>query len=146
MWARFEAFERGLGRLRLYGWAWGVIISLVPAPIVAVVWAWLNKLPGVFIALAGIVAAAASLLFVNEVRRFLRHKRSEHPSIKDIHKLNDDWAAFRYEVIHGRSYRRETVELDGKQFINCTFVDCTLRYNGTAPTDLWTNQKSANQQ
>ena len=39
----------------------------------------------------------------------------------------------RLTVIHNRNYSKETVDLDGRHFIDCTFDQVTLRYHGTAP-------------
>jgi hypothetical protein len=34
------------------------------------------------------------------------------------------------EEVKGKVYRRETVRLDGKLFLNCSFEDCVLYYGG----------------
>lgn len=67
--AWIETIERALGRLRLYGWAGGIILGVVPTAGIAVIWAWLSMLPGVFIALAGLGAVGLTLFVINEVAR-----------------------------------------------------------------------------
>jgi hypothetical protein len=34
------------------------------------------------------------------------------------------------EEVKGKVYRQETVRLDGKLFLNCSFDDCLLGYGG----------------
>ena len=34
------------------------------------------------------------------------------------------------EAIEGASFRGETVRLDGRSFVSCTFQDCRLAYDG----------------
>src|SRR4051794_17438943 len=36
--------------------------------------------------------------------------------------------------IVNRTFRNETVELDGKNFVDCSFENVTFLYNGTTPT------------
>jgi hypothetical protein len=43
----------------------------------------------------------------------------------------------KFQVISGRFYENEVVDLDGKDYENCTFVNVTLRYDGT--TDVRVN-------
>jgi len=40
----------------------------------------------------------------------------------------------RIETIRSRSYRNEAVEIDGKMFDRCTFVNITFVYRGLGPT------------
>jgi hypothetical protein len=34
------------------------------------------------------------------------------------------------EPVHGRHFKNETVELDGKRFMSCSFDGCALNYSG----------------
>ena len=34
------------------------------------------------------------------------------------------------QKVFNKHFKNETVPIDGKHFIDCTFVNCTLRYNG----------------
>jgi hypothetical protein len=49
-------------------------------------------------------------------------------------ETDEKWEQFKYTDISGRTYRNETVLLDGFSFTNCTWEDVTFVYNGTAPT------------
>jgi hypothetical protein len=40
------------------------------------------------------------------------------------------------EPVVNKEFRNETVELDGKNFVDCRFVNVTFRYNGTMPTQF----------
>lgn len=50
-----------------------------------------------------------------------------------------DYKRFKSDVmepIDGRTYMNETVELDGKLFRDCKFINVKLMYHGTAPTGI----------
>lgn len=34
------------------------------------------------------------------------------------------------KTIQGHTFRDDSVQLDGKHFVDCTFIDCTLEYGG----------------
>ena len=36
----------------------------------------------------------------------------------------------------GRTYEKETVTLDGNEFVDCTFTECRLVYSGSGPVGL----------
>ena len=40
------------------------------------------------------------------------------------------------ELVYGRTYRSESVVIDGKKFDHCTFDNATLIFHGLAPTDF----------
>src|SRR5579883_332373 len=44
------------------------------------------------------------------------------------------------QVIYGRIYRNETVEIDGKKFDHCQFENATLLYHAVAPVDFLNDQ------
>lgn len=46
------------------------------------------------------------------------------------------------EEVEGNEYRQETVRLDGKLFLNCSFEDCLLCYGGERCE--WENTRFAN--
>ena len=48
------------------------------------------------------------------------------------HFPTPDWHA-PLEPVVNKEFRNETVELDGKNFDNCRFINVTFRYNGTMP-------------
>ena len=43
-------------------------------------------------------------------------------------------------TIRGKSFRNEVVPLDGREYVDCTFTNVTLQYNGTTPIRLVTNR------
>lgn len=47
-----------------------------------------------------------------------------------------DWSKYRFMAINGRTFRNERVALDGNSFTNCTFINVSLEYNGTAPVQV----------
>jgi hypothetical protein len=52
----------------------------------------------------------------------------------ELVRLDDEWEKYQYTEVSGRTFRNETVLLDGFSFTNCTWEDVTFVYNGTAPT------------
>lgn len=48
------------------------------------------------------------------------------------------------ERVVGKTFRGETVSLDGKQFEGCTFENCTLEFGATAPVSLMGNMFGTN--
>jgi hypothetical protein len=40
------------------------------------------------------------------------------------------------ELVYGKHFRNESVELDGKRFDHCTFENVTMIYHGLAPMDF----------
>lgn len=57
--------------------------------------------------------------------------RSEHKSCLK-------WATTQADeqLVYGKHFFNETVELDGKKFDHCTFEDVTFLYHATAPVDF----------
>jgi hypothetical protein len=46
-----------------------------------------------------------------------------------MHKL-EETAISTLEHVRDKTFKNETIELDGKRFTNCTFDSCTLKYSG----------------
>lgn len=46
-----------------------------------------------------------------------------------MHKL-EETAITTLEHVRDKTFKNETVELDGKRFTNCTFDGCVLKYSG----------------
>jgi hypothetical protein len=40
------------------------------------------------------------------------------------------------EEVRGRKFEKDNVEIDNKRFVNCTFNNCNLIYNGLGPTSF----------
>lgn len=61
---------------------------------------------------------------------------------KDWDAMRVDWTRqdYPYKVISGRSFRNETVQLDGYSYINCTFSNVTFAYDGSGPMRLESNR------
>jgi hypothetical protein len=51
----------------------------------------------------------------------------------DYKAIMDKWLTYRYQEIYNQTFQNETVKLDGKKFLNCTFDNVTFQYEGTAP-------------
>jgi hypothetical protein len=57
----------------------------------------------------------------------------------DIEWASAQWLKLPKEVISGKSFLNETVSLDGKVFVNCTFNNVILSFDGTAPFEISRN-------
>lgn len=68
---------------------------------------------------------AASLVVGVLSAAFLAFARLKNPAAKPIPQEDGDLTP-----IYGGHFKNETVDLDGHQFIKCTFVDVTFKYNG----------------
>jgi hypothetical protein len=42
----------------------------------------------------------------------------------------------KWETVARRTFRNESVDLDGKRFWDCTFNNVTLRFHGTGPVEF----------
>lgn len=63
-----------------------------------------------------------------------RHSNtSSHPLTADTLRTLTRWDDYQYLEIPDRHFKHETVKLDGRKFINCTFDTVTFEYEGTAP-------------
>jgi hypothetical protein len=54
----------------------------------------------------------------------------------DIEWASAQWLKLPKDVISGKTFANETVRLDGKVFVNCTFNNVILSFDGTAPFEL----------
>jgi hypothetical protein len=52
------------------------------------------------------------------------------------YELDQQWGRYRYQEVWNRTYKDETVLLDGYQYRNVNFEHVTFVYNGTAPLSL----------
>jgi hypothetical protein len=48
-------------------------------------------------------------------------------------QLSPNWGSYKYEDVYNHPFANETVRLDGKRFLGCTFDNVTFVYQGTAP-------------
>jgi hypothetical protein len=62
---------------------------------------------------------------------------------QDIYRFDPQ---VKLETIRGRLFQNEVVDMDAKDFSDCTFRNVTLRYNGVAPTKLSFNHFQGNMQ
>jgi hypothetical protein len=52
----------------------------------------------------------------------------------------DNWESFRKETVLAKTFRNETVVLDGKSFAGCAFENVTFQYDAAGPFDLVNNK------
>lgn len=53
-----------------------------------------------------------------------------------IRALAANWNEYPFKKVYDRSFNDESVLLDGRLFIHCTFTNAKLVYEGTAPFDI----------
>jgi hypothetical protein len=67
------------------------------------------------------------------------HKAKKHPETEE-NKLGTNWrekfANPQWEIIRDRRFENETVTVDGKSFIRCSFKNVKLLFHGTAPFEF----------
>ncbi len=61
------------------------------------------------------------------------HRRTVEPSRRGRLKA---FAKPEWELVHGVTFRNETVELDGKRFSHCQFINTKLFFRGTGPCEV----------
>jgi hypothetical protein len=53
---------------------------------------------------------------------------------RSTHRNYLHWQITKQELVFARTYRNETIDIDGKNFDRCRFINVTLRYHGMGPT------------
>jgi hypothetical protein len=82
-----------------------------------------------------LISGASLSVLVYLVIAFLIVRRPKGERRKTILEAfrNPNW-----ETVSGREFKNESVDLDGKRFVNCTFKHVTLAFHGKGPVEFLT--------
>src|SRR5271166_1841016 len=78
--------------------------------------------------LIGVLICALVLVIGSSVRQMALAEQGANT--QSLSNFRDD---FQFKEIRGKTFKDETVQLDGNAFIDCTFDNVILRFEGEAP-------------